>query len=345
MYGEKRRLRPEGVSVMPDVILRILSIIGIVLLILLGMALLSLLLMLFWPITYRIKGEKDSEKLSVTAKADWLFGILRIRYAYPEPGKVVVKLLWKTLADTGQKKKPSEKKQESGKQAENAEPEEKSVPVESYASIEAGEEEAGPEAAEPAAEEEVNSEAVEPAGGEEVNSVAADAEIPTAEFAEDADEPVQNKPFSRILEKIQKIKYTISNIYDKIKEIWANITYYTDLLREEDTALLWKHVKLRLGNILKDIRPRHIKANVLFGTGAPDTTGYIFGVYGMLLSVLGKNVCVTPDFNRKVLEGNVDVSGHITIYTLAWNALKLLLDKKLKLFIKKMKAGRKENGR
>lgn len=331
MYGEKRRLRPEGVSVMPDVILRILSIIGIVLLILLGMVLLSLLLVLFWPVTYRIKGEKDSEKLSVTAKADWL-GLLRVRYAYPEPGKVVIRFLWKTLADTGQPKKTSEKKQESGKQAENAEPEEKAVPVESETSMEAPEEEVGPESAEPAAEAESGSEA-------------AGAESSAAESAEDAEETAQNKPFSRILEKIQKIKYTISNIYDKIKGIWANISYYTDLLREEDTALLWKHVKLRLGNILKDIRPRHIKANVLFGTGAPDTTGYVFGVYGMFLPVFGKNVFVTPDFNRKVLEGNVDVSGHITICTLAWNALKLLLDKKLKLFIKKMKAGRKENGR
>lgn len=317
---------------MPEMILRILSIIGIVLLILLGMLLLSLLLVLFWPVTYRVKGKKDSEKLTVTAKADWLFGLVRVRYAYPEPGNVVVKLLWKTLADTGQKKKPSEKKQESGRQTENAEPEEKNVSVERRASTEAAEAEGSPEAA-------------EAEGSPETAEPAADVELSTAEPTADAEESVHDKPFSRILEKIQNIKYTISKIYDKIKEIWANISYYAALLREEDTALLWKHVKLRLGNILKDIRPRHIKADVLFGTGAPDTTGYTFGVYCMLLPVLGKNVCVTPDFNRKVLEGNVDVSGRIILYTLAWNALKLLLDKKLKLFIKKMKAGRKENGR
>ena len=108
---------------------------------------------------------------------------------------------------------------------------------------------------------------------------------------------------------------------------------------------MWGHVKLRLGKILKNIRPRHIRANVLFGTGTPDTTGYVFGIYCMLLPVLGKRVCLTPDFNQAILEGNMDVSGHITLCTLTWNALKLLLDKKLKLFIKKMKAGRKGNGR
>lgn len=310
---------------MPDIILRILSIIGIVLLILLGMVLLSLLLVLFWPITYRVKGEKTSEKLWVTAKADWLLGFLRVRFAYPEPGNVVIKLLWKTLADrgTGEEKKKAESTGEADNSAqpESQETEEKT----------------------PQAEKDVCSETA----GEEKEEAkpAPAAELPVSEPVTDAEEQKQNKRFSRVFEKIQKIKYTILKIYDKIKEIWANISYYIALLREEDTSLLWEHVKFRLGKILKNIRPRHIKANVLFGTGAPDTTGYVFGIYGMLLPVLGKSVCVTPDFNRAVLEGNLDVSGHITLWTLAWNALKLLLDRKLKLFIKKMKAGRKENGR
>lgn len=324
---------------MPDLILRILSIIGILLLVLLGMALLALLLVLFWPVTYRIKGEKGSEKLVVAARADWLFGLIRIRYLYPEPGSVVVKLLWKTLADTGRQKKTSEESREAGTaegsvQKENAEPEDKPVPAGDGTSA---------EAAEPEGSESEGNEAeggVESEGGTESEG-RAEAEETTAADPSSS----ESKPFSRVSEKIQKIKYTILKIYDKIKEIWANITYYTALLQEEDTLLLWKHVKLRLGKILRNIRPRHIRANVLFGTGAPDTTGYVFGIYGMLLPVLGKDVCVTPDFDRTVLEGTVDVSGHITLWTLAWNALKLLLDKKLKLFIKKMKAGRKENGR
>lgn len=326
---------------MPDLILRILSIIGIVLLILLGMALLSLLLVLFWPVTYRVKGEKTPEKLWITVRADWLFGLFRVRYAYPEPGNVVVRFLRKTLMDTGQKKNTSgentEGDAENGAPAEEAGGDAESPAENSTPGEEAGEETKGP------AENSVSAEAAE--GEPETAGTAADAGAETAKPAADAEETVRNKPFSRIFEKIQKIKYTILKIYDKIKEIWANISYYAALLREEDTVLLWEHVKLRLGKIFKNIRPRHIRANVLFGTGAPDTTGYVFGLYCMLLPVPGKNVCVTPDFSRKVLEGNADISGHITLYTIAWNALKLLLDKKLKLFIKKMKAGRKENGR
>lgn len=315
---------------MSDVILRIISIIGIVILILLGMVLILLLLVLFWPVTYRVKGEKSPEKLWITARADWLFGLLRVRYTYPEPGNVVIKLLWKTLADTGQPKEASEEKQESGGHT--------------GASMEKAEEDDGTGEKKSEAENITPSDTAGAEGGPEA-SEPKDADFSTDEPAADAEEPAQNKPFLHVFEKIQKIKYTILNIYDKIKEIWANISYYIALLREEDTVLLWEHVKLRLGKILKNIRPRHMKANVLFGTGSPDTTGYAFGIYGMLSPFLGKKVCLTPDFDQKILEGNIDVSGHITIWTLTWNALKLLLDKKLKRFIKKMKAGRKGNGR
>ncbi|MCM1190901.1 MAG: hypothetical protein NC123_00530 [Butyrivibrio sp.] len=316
---------------MPDIILRILAVIGIVFLILLGLALLLLLLVLFWPVTYRVKGEKTSEKLWVTAKADWLFGVVRVRYAYPEPGKVAVKLLWKTLGVPGQKKETPGEERGTGERQEAGEKQEAEA-GQSTENEQSAENAQSPENEQVSGEKSA-SEAKQEAEGRDETVESKEAESGTEE-TEEAD-----------LKKIQKIKYTILKIYDKIKEIWANITYYAELLREEDTRLLWEHVKLRFGKILKNIRPRHIRADVLFGTGSPDTTGYAFGIYGMLLPVFGRNVCVTPDFSRAVLEGNADVSGHITLYTLAWNALKLLLDRKLKLFIKKMKAGRKENGR
>lgn len=322
---------------MPDIILRILSIIGILLLVLLGIFLVAVLLLLFWPVTYRVKGEKTPESLGIAVRADWLFGLFRVRCTYPEPGKLTVKLLWKTLMDTELKKEkagedasPGGKDAEAGKQAGQP-----AGTEEGKGQPETGSDKEQPETGETGAD----------SGETEGTVKALEADEQAGEGAETGGEAEADGPFSPIFQKFQKIKYTILKIYDKIKEIWANITYYNNLLHEENTVLLWKHVKLRLGKILKSIRPRRIRANVLFGTGAPDTTGYVYGVYGMLMPILGGQVCLTPDFNQAVLEGDFDVAGHITLYTLAWNALKLLLDKKLRLFIKKMKAGRKGNGR
>lgn len=308
---------------MSDVILHILSIIGIILLILLillGTALLLTLLLLFWPVAYRVTGEKGQEGLRVTARADWLFGIFRVRYAYPEPGTLTMKLLWKNLI----KKKPGGKQDGGAPEGENAGKDAHGgAPADAAEDGGADKDGKGGAPADAAEDGGTDTAGTAAGGGTEEEAAA---------------------PFPRFLEKILKIKYTILKIYDKIKEVWANISYYTGLLQEEDTALLWGHVKRRLGKILKNIRPRHIEADVIFGTGAPDTTGMAYGAYSMLSPMLGRGVCVTPDFGRAVLEGNIDVRGHITLYTLTWNALRLLLDRKLQLFIKKMKGGRKANG-
>ena len=320
---------------MSGIIIQILSVIGIVLLILLGLILLLLTLLLFWPVTYRISGEKNPEKLMVIGKADWLFGVFKVRYTYPEPNAVTVRLLWKTLVDTGQKKEIPDKEQKThSEDKETSDKEQKSQsdplpadePPSESGTVSENQKQADTQQQKQAEDEQEAS--VQP------------EQLPAKEENEDA-----STPFSRILKKFQNIKYTILGIYDKIKAIGANISYYNDLLHEESTFLLWKHVKYRLGKVLKSIRPRHLKARVLFGTGSPDTTGYCLGLYSMLSPVLGNEVCFLPDFDRAVLEGTFAVSGHITLCTLIWNTLKLLLDQKLRLFIKKMKAGRKENGR
>lgn len=172
---------------------------------------------------------------------------------------------------------------------------------------------------------------------QETESVSLAENIPSEAIEPDAAE--ESPSSNKILKKIEKIKYTISNIYDKIKEIWENITYYAELLKEENTKVLFRHVTMRVGKILRSIRPRHLKADIIFGTGSPDTTGYAYGVYGMLSAVLGPKVIVVPDFEQAILKGELQFSGHITVWVLLINALKLFFDPKLHLFIEKVKAG------
>ena len=305
-----------------DIILEILSIIGIILLVLLAVILVLLLLVLFFPITYRFYGNK-AEDIVADFKAKWLFGFFRVYYRYPEAGTLYVKVLWHTLF---QKKLP----QDSGDNSENmSDPKEKPVALEkqttSSSSLSVTESDSG--VAEPIAP---DKEEAGDASSDDAREISVDVSV------EDKAEESQNNGFFK---KIEKIKYTILNIYDKIKEIWENITYYVELLKEENTKALFQHITKRLGIILKSIRPRHMKANIVFGTGAPDTTGYLYGVYGMLSAGLGADFLVEPDFEQAVFKGEIQFSGHITIWVLLINALKLFFDPKLHLFIKKVKAG------
>ncbi len=331
-----------------DVILQILSIIGIVLLVLLGILLAVLSLILFFPVFYKVNGSRTGEgETRLCARADWLFGLFRVRFAYPEPGTFRVKLLWKTLYDSGHRKdRPDEtgKKEKGRGAAENAED-----------SGECGKQarESGAESAEagkPQTLGEGNSHESEGDRGvrtdsEEGNPRESEGGQNAQPDAQEPDSQDTGEAPAGIWGKISRIRYTICNLYDKIKEILADLSYYAELLREETTRQLFGHVRLRLGRMLRNLRPRRIRADVLFGTGAPDTTGYVFGIYSMFSAALGPGVCVTPDFTRAVLQGTVDISGHITGFVLLWNVLKLALDKKLHLFLKKMKTRREKDGR
>ncbi|MCM1063747.1 MAG: hypothetical protein NC420_04595 [Eubacterium sp.] len=331
---------------MLSVVLKILSILGIFLLCLLGVALLLILLALFFPISYKLTGRKDPEKMAVSARASWLFGFLRVRYDYPKPGTVLVRVLPFTVFDSG-KVTGKEKKDASGSSQQKAE--EKNG-AEEGVSADAGQDpplEAAPEQASGTDREKdaaLSAEDSRAATEDNVSGGAAteNTAAGSGPSGTSAEEEAGNDADPAILKKIKKIKYTIRGIYDKIKNIWENISYYFELLQEEETGQLFSHVMLRLGKIWKNIRPGRIRGQVLFGTGSPDTTGYAYGVYGMMSPLLGDRLLVTPDFTRAVLEGEVDISGHITVVTILWNAGKLLLDKKLRRFISKMKAGRKK---
>lgn len=288
---------------MLTVILNILKILGIILLVILGVLLVAILLVLFFPISYRIEANRqhnlqDSESDGATTedrpefinradiKAWWLFGLLRARFRYPEPGKLKVKLLFFTLFES--------------KQAENTDDEEQSDDV---------------------TEVEVTSDLKK----SDVNNT----DKPTKTVVSKQEQTQKNVDDPPKPGPIEKIQYTFSNFCDKIKEIRENIEYYKEVLLCDDIKELLKYAFMRLGKILKSIRPRKMQADIRFGTGSPDTTGYVFGLYGMVCPHLGKNVFVTPDFEQTILIGEFYAKGHITLFKVLWNGLMIIKDRRL----------------
>lgn len=336
---------------MLSVVLKILSISGILLLCLLGLVLLLILLILFFPIGYRIMGKKNAEMMTAGVRVSWLFGFLRVRFDFPEPGKVLVKILPFTVFDSGKlfgkdTDETAEKKSQKGakKAAQKSVQDEKKVAKETKTSVEnQAQTTISREVSETTDDDRVGQ---EDETKEKQNDQSGQESVLGAEQTDQYSQEDSPEEKDGFFKKIQKIKYTFRNIYDKIKNVWENISYYIELLHEEETKLLFNHAVLRVGKILKSIRPRKIRGNILFGTGAPDTTGYAYGVYGMFSPFLGDKLLVSPDFSQAILEGDLYISGHISIFMILWNGLRLFLDKKLRRFIKKMKAGRKlVNGR
>jgi hypothetical protein len=326
---------------MLTILLKILSIVGILLLVALGVIVLLLAIVLFVPITYRVRAKRqavaDSEKplMHADVRVNWLLGLLRARFCYPEPGNFTVKLLFFPLFDSGASKEEAPAQRKSGRQNQrkrtvNSENRSKEAPqkqVQESSQEIPLETVAEPRKAEPEEERTGTARQTDTAG-----------KTDTADKnARDTDARSENL--------VEKIQYTFHKLYAKIKDVQENIAYYKELLTCDDTKVLFNHVFIRLGKILKSIRPRKLCADIRFGTGSPDTTGYAYGIYGMLCAYLGKHVLLTPDFERAVLEGNLYAAGHITICKLLWHGLPIVFDSRLKELMDKLKKEEREHGK
>lgn len=164
------------------------------------------------------------------------------------------------------------------------------------------------------------------------------AEKQSTENAESVDDASQ--PAGRIAQIFQRIRYTVEKICAKIKRIRSEISFYKKLWQDPETQGLLRHAGKRMGRILQRLRPKKLKITATVGTGSPDTTGYAYALYGMLLPKLGSGICITPDFEQAILEGNFQASGHFTLFALLFHAVSLVLDKRLRLLIRRLKKHR-----
>lgn len=295
------------------VILKILSIIGIVLLVLIGIFLLICLLVLFVPVSYRVAGHKDKDGLVVKIRMGWLFRLVRACYDYPEPACVRVKALFFTVYDS--KKEKSPKDWHKAKKSANSPSEDKETDGNAAKSPAMGQGQPDRETM---------------ATGKEGAS--------SGKMPEYGKESKEEGFFQHIFAKFEKLKYTIQILCDRIKEVWENISYYKRLWEREETRQLLQYALVRIGKVLKNIKPRKWKCSLVYGAGSPDVTGYLYGIYAMVCPSLGSYyVDMVPDFTQEIFEGNLDAAGHITVFQVLWNTLLLLLDKRFRLLKNRLK--------
>lgn len=323
---------------MLHVILHILAIIGIILLCILGLLLLLILLVLFVPIRYRVNGRKYGNDIDLAVKVTYLLHMLSAKFNYPEKGSIIVRLFGIKIYDSGKlfgKDEPDGKEEQSDKVAATPTDDEdmdSSQEPHIEEDTESSEEAYAEENAVPSEEAHAEENAV-PSEGTLADKYSGHTENPHS-----SDKKGEKKSI------FAKIKYTIHAICDKIKHIGDtikklsdNISYYKSILTDEKNKQFYGRVWDRILRVLKSIRPRVLKANLHLGTGSPDTTGYLCGVYGMLLPVLGEHVHMEADFEEAVWEGDVYAKGRITVFTILLQAGKILLDKQLRILIKELK--------
>ncbi|MBQ7776501.1 MAG: hypothetical protein IJ379_11340 [Lachnospiraceae bacterium] len=310
-------------------LLGLLKVIGIVLLILLILVLVIVGVVLFVPIHYQADGQISEEKKEASARVTWLLRAVRVGvdYVYPQSPVISVKILWVDVLKLLEKRKAKAAKKEQAKLEKEK------------AKLEKEKQKHQPEAKHPLLEmweEEQREVQMSEAQQKQEEPAPESIEADLGETDTDTSEGLE--------EKIENIIFKITSVYDKIKNIIANIQYYIAVLQEEDTKALLAYAWDAIVKILKSIRPKVFELQGEFGFDTPDTTGKVYGGYCAVSPLLGEHVQLTPNFEEQILRGRLHLKGKITIFVIVVNVLRVLFDKRLKPLINKLKNGGNQNG-
>jgi hypothetical protein len=304
----------------------------------LAFLLIVVLLVLFWPITYKIRAHRK-EGMTVPVHADirmsWLFGLLRFDFVYPERPYGCLKLLFFTLFRTDQSDEKVKKKKRKKKKRKHGKTKPKQSQGKALAVITAARTEKTEKSSDSSriSEEKEANEALEEK--QEVQAERREDEQKREESDDESkaenEKTVSGKGIRQLCEKVKakisKTIYTFKAICAKIKTI--NIKHQGFVKRIKEYLALLENPKLRemlsrfatqLRRIWKNVRPRKVDVKLTVGLGDPALTGKVLQFHSLLYPFTRGRVIITPDFDREVFQGTVYIRGRITVFVVAWAA-------------------------
>lgn len=312
------------------VFLSVLKVIGIILLSVLLFVIALLLLLLFWPFFYKIDVQKRESFMGI-AKVSWFLHLVVAEAIFSDGFNLRIKLLGIPIYDKQKKDSKEEvsgeKKSETDSSDNNEKKSSKKTKVEDsdFELYETPEEEKIPIENKKSSQEKSNPKAIKEARGKTKKSFG----DRLSEFWE------------KILNFLDCLPDHIDDFCSKIEEkldsIAETIAYYDCLLSKKGTAWVIEFCKKEIFLILKHLKPYKVKIDLAHAAEDPEKVAKMYQYYGMALPFLPKDTQFASDFGEDKMEFGVKMKGRFFLFYLVFHVLKLILNKKVKKFIKLVK--------
>lgn len=301
----------------------ILRILGICLLGIIGVLLLLLCILLFVPVRYELRAEFPGEirGSKVNFRLTWLLHLLSAKARYEEQELTWrVRVAWKKFAKAEMPVGETEEEPDIEKAADaNQEPDAKQALDEKEKS-------------------DIDiKEASDIKEMSDIKGISEDSSKKRTERGNQENGKKEKKPsvYERLNQKIitiwRKIKYTFVKICGKIKGIAKNISDTKDaiqiFLNDEVHRSAFRKVKKELIWMKRLLKPKIFRVRLNYGFEDPCLTGQVLGLLGMVYPFVGDNMEIEPDFEQKVLQGDIHIKGRIRMIHLAVFGVKLFIHK------------------
>ena len=303
---------------MVHILLLILKITGLVLLILLALILILLLTVLFTPLRCTLKASIDNSPESArgSVRFHWLFHLISGEATWQD-GELTwhFRAAWKKYSNKDEPIPDPVKTEDHTQNTKDA----PSVPAQPEKSV-------------------ISDQPEEPEKEQPDDHKAEDKHIKSSERSKPAAaRPQAGKKPSRIMQFInriksafQRIKYTFQRFCDKIKALDKKKERISRFLGNDIHQKAFSRLIRETKGLFKRLRPKRASVDITFGFEDPAHTGYTLAGISLIYPVIGEYTYLTPDFEHKVLKGNVFIKEKFRlIYAVifAWN---MLLDRNVR---------------
>ncbi|MBR1471964.1 MAG: hypothetical protein IJ600_10040 [Lachnospiraceae bacterium] len=337
------------------VFLQILKIIGIVLLCIIGVLLLILLAVLFVPFRYRIDAAKQDE-ITGKVKVTWLLHFIVAEIIWQGGLNLRVKILGIPFYDKKRKeekarrralKNAKEAKDGQAVSADGAKIKDTEIKDHEIKNAEIKDKDRNADAAEGSSGE-PEQEMRETIASEKEASAAEDpgkreAKQKNGHKKTDVADRLllQFERFADFLERApEKLADWLDVLPDKLDELYGTYLYYDRLLHSESTEWVLAFAKKHAGALLKHPLPRRVDMTLDYADEDPANVAkiYQYQVYALPVTdrIPGK-IDILAQQGEKDIRFTAKIKGRVFLFYLAWHAACLLLNKKVKVFWKRLK--------
>lgn len=317
---------------MVHIILLILKIAGIVLLSLLGILILLVLMVLFVPVRYNISADYHS-RLTANIKISWLLNVLRLKASYANDLSVKAYAMFFKIFDNNSDKEKKQKNKEGDKCIDDMYVADSSQETAGqYAAVRQNETSGAGNSQDTA----VQVEALEADIKQHIESRSNNQHNEDDKHnRQSVSQPHKKKDLigrlkaalnsvkDKLISIKSKFKKLLKAIADKKRSAWQKINDLKVIINDEENKELVRLIKKELKELIREITPVKYDVNVRYGCEEPYMTGRILGVIAVIYGITGVQFNITPEFEQKVLEGDIYMKGRVRIYRLLLIALRV----------------------
>lgn len=292
-----------------SILFLILKIIGILILI----PIVLLLILLIFPICYQIEGDFDGKSPKAQIKVSWAVIFLRAKAFYEEELNFGIRIFgipiydsrkehWSVFGEHKEKDKKKHKKRPDSKKKQNNKKTNKKR-VEKKKSTYPSED------------------VFDLTWDEKSEDKISESKI---EKTTDKEKEFFGK---RIVNFLKKCYNRCKNFITKISKITNKMEMIGDLFEDEDIIDAVKRIKRYGVNGVKLLLPQKLNAKITFGFEDPYYTGKVLGWTAALIPIYGDHIDITPDFEKRILKGELKIKGRIRRYKILYLLWKVYKDK------------------